>query len=224
MVSRGLASKVAACVVAAAVATLGRAGLLRWGATPDEVHEALPGDDLVVDADLVATRGITMRCSRGAAWPWIAQLGQGRGGFYTYDFLENLAGCDIHSADQVVPAWQNVQVSDEVRLFPDGGLLVAVADPQCALVLRGSTVSEFSLPFDFSWAFVLHEGNNGTTRLVVRERYRYGQWWVRLFVEPVTVISFVMSQKMLRGIRDRAERREKGSGVTERPIQTELLD
>jgi hypothetical protein len=63
---------------------------------------SLPGDDLIVSADLTATRAITVRASAGQVWPWIAQLGQGRGGFYSYDFLENLAGCDIHSADRIV--------------------------------------------------------------------------------------------------------------------------
>ena len=155
-----------------------------------------------------------MRCTRDVAWPWIAQLGQGRGGFYSYDFLENLAGCNIHSADRIVPAWQDVRVGDEVRLFPEGGLLVAVADPPSGLVLHGlAGVGPAAMPFDFSWAFVLHEATDGTTRLVVRERYRSANWWVRLFVEPVAVVSFAMSHKMLRGIRDRAEHGYVDSGT-----------
>ena len=87
--------------VTAGVALL-RARYLRWGATGDEVKLALPGDELVPNADLTATRAVTVRTSADGVWPWIAQLGQGRGGFYSYDFLENLAGCDIHSAGRIV--------------------------------------------------------------------------------------------------------------------------
>jgi hypothetical protein len=60
-------------------------------------------------------------------------------------------------------------------------------------------------PYDFTWAFVVNEVPNGTSRLVVRERYRYTRGWAALLVEPVQLISFIMSQKMLRGIRDRAQ-------------------
>jgi hypothetical protein len=72
---------------------------LRWGASGQECDASLPGDDLIVTPDLTATRAITVRASADQVWPWVAQLGQGRGGFYSYDFLENLAGCDIHSAE-----------------------------------------------------------------------------------------------------------------------------
>jgi hypothetical protein len=120
--------------------------------------------------------------------------------------LENLAGCDIHSADRVVPAWQQVRVGDEVRLHPEVALAVAVADPDQALVLAGGVaMGSTPPPYDFTWAFVLHERPDGATRLLVRERYGYTRWWSPLLVEPVELISFVMSQKMLRGIRDRAE-------------------
>ena len=80
---------------------------LRWGATDHELQQAYPGDDLIADADLTATRAVSVGAGADDVWPWIAQLGQGRGGFYSYDFLENLVGCDIHSADRIVPAWQS---------------------------------------------------------------------------------------------------------------------
>ena len=75
---------------------------LEWGVTTDAARSTLPGDDLVGNADLVATRCIGVRATPDQVWPWIAQVGQGRGGFYTYDALENLVGCDIHSADRIV--------------------------------------------------------------------------------------------------------------------------
>jgi hypothetical protein len=167
----------------------------------------LPGDDLVVRADLTATRAITIRASADLVWPWIAQLGQGRGGFYSYDFLENLVGCDIHSTDRVVREWQEIGVGDEVRLAPKVGLVVASLEPGRSLVLRGGIpMGTVAPPYDFTWAFVLQDRPRGTTRLLVRERYAYARWWAPLVVEPAEAVSFMMSQKMLRGIRDRAER------------------
>ena len=179
---------------------------LRWGATAQESGESLPGDDLISVPDLAATRAITIGAAAGQVWPWIAQLGQGRGGFYSYDFLENLAGCDIHSADQIVPGWQDVEVGDQIRLAPQVALAVAWLEPGRSLVLRGGVpMGDTSPPYDFTWAFVLREDLPGTTRLLVRERYGYTRPWARLLVEPAEAVSFVMSQKMLRGIRDRAE-------------------
>ena len=63
-------------------------------------------------------------------------------------------------------------------------------------------------PYDFTWAFVLADLPDGTTRLVIRERYAFAKWWTGLLVEPIEAVSFVMTQKMLRGIRDRAESAE----------------
>ena len=196
-------------------AALLRHRYLRWGATFEEVGMALPGDDLVPRADLVATRAITIRATAEAVWPWVAQLGQGRGGFYSYDALENLVGCDIHSADVVVPGWQDVEAGDEVKLHPQLALAVALVDRGRTLVLRGGVPlggapkrgAPAQPPYDFTWAFaVLDEPGPGATRLVVRERYGYLRPWASLVVEPVELISFVMTERMLRGIRDRAER------------------
>ena len=105
-------------VVAAAGAVV--AGVLRprylsWGASDEECAGALPGDELVPHADLAATRAVTIAATPEQVWPWIAQMGQGRGGLYSYDALENLVGCDMHSADRVVPEWQDVAVG------PDSG-------------------------------------------------------------------------------------------------------
>jgi hypothetical protein len=113
-----------------------RARYLRWGATDEELEAELPGDELVGAADLTATRAVSVGAGVDVVWPWIAQLGQGRGGFYSYDFLENL-GCDIHSAERVVAEWQSIDVGDAVHLHPEVGLIVAVVEPRRALVLRG---------------------------------------------------------------------------------------
>lgn len=189
---------------------LARRASLRWGATDSELATGLPGDDLVPDARLVATRAITVRATPADVWPWVVQLGQGRAGFYSYDALENLVGCDIHSSDRIVPAWQGLAVGDEVRLHPDGGLRVEVVEPGRALVLRADDPTGNS-PVEFSWAFVLCEGPGGTTRLVVRERYGYAAPWSALLVEPIEWVSLLMTQRMLRGIKQRAEREAGGA-------------
>ena len=192
---------------AAAYGLVGRPWQLRWGATGEESKEPLPGDHLIAIADLTATRAITIRASADRVWPWIAQLGQGRAGFYSYDLLENLIGCDIHSADRIVPEWQNVALGDEVRLAPEVGLTVALLEQGRSLVLRGDiSMANTAPPYEFTWAFTLRDGPADTTRLLVRERYGYSRPWAWLIVEPAEAVSFLMSQKMLRGIRDRAER------------------
>lgn len=168
---------------------------------------ALPGDELLPHADLTATRAVTVRAAAEGVWPWIAQLGQGRGGFYSYDFLENLVACDIHSADRIVSEWQLIAEGDTVRLHPEVGLSVAVVQPGRSLVLRGGIpMGQMPPPYNFTWSFVLRDEPGAGSRLVVRERYGYSRRWAPLLVEPVEVISFVMSQRMLRGIKERAER------------------
>ncbi len=196
-----------ALLAAAAVVSL-RNVSLRWGATDSETKRVLPGDELLPSVDLCATRAVTIHATQAEVWCWIAQLGQGRGGFYSYDFLENLVGCHIHSAARIVLEWQGVKVGDQINLYPGFGLTVVQADPGRALVLRGGipVTSTRSSPYDFTWAFVVRSASDGTTRLLVRERYAYSRRWVAALIEPVELVSFVMSRRMLKGIRQRAER------------------
>ncbi|WP_265522861.1 SRPBCC family protein [Oerskovia flava] len=178
-----------------------------WGARGDEPVAPLPGDVLVPAPEVVATRAVSIAAPPEAVWPWVVQLGQGRGGFYSYTALENLVGCDIHNAARIEPRWQTLDVGDEVRLHPEVALRVARVDPGAALVLQGAVpVGEKPAPYDFTWAFVLRPTADGGTRLVVRERYGYARRWAALVVQPVQLVSLVMSVRMLRGIKDRAER------------------
>jgi hypothetical protein len=198
-------SFITSMAIVAAAAVL-RRRQLRWGATDAEITEPRSGDELVPDPDLTATRAITISAGVDDVWPWIVQLGQGRGGFYSYDSLENLVGCDIHSALQINPDWQRLDVGDAVRLAPEFALTVAVAKPPRTLVLQGGVLPGTTVaPYDFTWTFDLSPVSATTTRLIVRERYAYQRWWARFLVEPLTVVSFLMSRRMLRGIRDRAE-------------------
>lgn len=202
----------AALAIGAALPVV-RTWMLHFGATEAELDARLPGDELIGTPDLVATRVVGIAAPLDDVWPWVAQLGQGRGGFYSYDCLENLVGCEIRSADRVHPGWQDVRVGDPFRLHPDVALEVVAVEPGRALVVRGAvavtgaTTSPVGAPpYDFTWAFVLRRGRDGGTRLLVRERYGYTRRTAALLVEPVAVVSFLMTQKMLRGLRDRAER------------------
>lgn len=191
---------VAALAVSAGVALLplARTWGLQWGATEAELDAPLPGDDIVPSPGLVATRGITIDAPAEQVWPWLVQLGQGRGGFYSYDWLENLVGLGIHSAQRIEPRWQELAPGDEVRLARSAALAVTVLDPPHALVLTAPDAT-------FSWAFTLQPGRFRTTRLVVRERYATPQWWAAPVNEVVGAVSTVMSRRMLIGIRQRAQ-------------------
>ena len=190
-------------------AAVARHRALRWGATLVERAVDLPGDGLLVRSDLTATRAITVAAPPERIWPWLVQLGWGRGGFYSYDALENLIGLGIHSAERVEPQWQDLAVGDQVHLAPQVGLDVRVLEPGRALVLAGTAPQggPAAVPYDFTWAFVLRPGPEaGTTRLVVRERYLCRTPLARPLVEVVSVLSTLMTERMLRGVRDRAER------------------
>ncbi|HKX69079.1 MAG TPA: SRPBCC family protein, partial [Intrasporangium sp.] len=165
----------------------------------------------ISDARRVATRAITIDAPPDAVWPWVAQLGQGRGGLYSHDWLENLAGCDIHSVDRIVPELQTVDVGDEVRLHPQVALTVWSVEPGSHLVLRPGPVGRQGggldgAPFDYTWAFVLRRHPGRRTRLLVRERYALLRPSAVAIVEPLAVVSAFMGIKQLRGIRDRSAR------------------
>lgn len=196
-----------AAVVAAAL--LARRHLVR-PTVPGITH--LPGDTVLAAADLVATRAIVIEAPAADVWGWVAQVGQNRGGFYSYQGLENLVGCRMTNAEVVVPQWQRPQPGDEVRLAPKVALSVVEVEPEHALVLLAGSDDEGRrggdapgpMPYDFSWAFVVQPLGDHS-RLVVRERYRYRTPWAAAMVEPVSAVSAVMSDRMLRGIRRRAQ-------------------
>jgi hypothetical protein len=193
--------------------------LRRWGAPPEEVSRPLPGDALVPDAIYTTTHAITVRAAAGDVWPWLVQIGQNRGGFYSYDVLENLANLDIHSADHIHPEWQHLEVgADYMSLDPDGHmkLTVRVLEQDRAFVVRsGAPDGPPQVAGDllrgelaWSWGFYLEPARDDVTRLVIRTRAAWRPTTAAAFgrvfgLEPVH--SF-MEIGMLRGIRRRAER------------------
>ncbi len=203
-------------VLVGAYAAIVRPWFLSWGTHPSEVDRELPGDHLVERPRVLSTRAITIEAAVEQVWPWLAQMGQDRGGLYSYDWLENLAGCRIHNADWIVPEWQQLDQGDQVRLAPPdlgGGIALEVdtIDPPFALVLRspGDRAAALAegMPWA-SWAFVLVPLTPHRCRLAVRWRADYtptvtGVLVNQLLVEPV---HFLMERKMLLGIKERAER------------------
>ena len=201
-------SLIAACLAAILVYALAlRPWLLRWGATPDEVSKSLPGDLLVPQANSTATRAITINAPPERVWPWIVQIGQGRGGFYSYVWLENLLGCEIANAETIHPEWQELKPGDAVRLHPKiPGIPVAIVERNHALVLGGKDDPANHIPL-VSWAFVLENVSGNATRLLVRWRSQtpktvYDLVFSKYLLEP---IHFTMERKMMLSIRDRAE-------------------
>jgi hypothetical protein len=97
----------------------------------------MPGDDLLPEPDLLATRAVTVAAQPSAIWPWLVQMGSGRGGAYTYDWIENLFGLGMHSADEILPQFQDLEVGDVLPVGPKGPRMrVEVLRPEQALVFR----------------------------------------------------------------------------------------
>jgi hypothetical protein len=201
----GAVAGVAAFAAAAAWAAypvLWRKRCLTWGATADEVSGQMPGDDLMPDPEMQTSRAITIEAPPGAIWPWLVQMGSGRGGAYTYDWIENLFALNMHSANEILPEFQDLKVGDALPLGSKAPRLrVEVLDPDRALVVR-------SEDGNWVWAFGLYP-HGKHTRLVSRNRMKTpgasapARLAYTVVMEPG---SLVMERKMLLGIKQRAER------------------
>jgi hypothetical protein len=206
----------ASAAAAAAYAFVVRPWHRRWGATAEEAARQFPGDDLVPAPKIDVTHAVTIRAPAAKVWPWLVQIGQGRGGFYSYESIENAMGADIHNTDRILPEHQNLKVGDTVPLAEGGfGIPVAVLEPQRALVLHGDTrKSESPVPglkpgerLAVTWAWFLEPAGPDATRLIERFRMDFevagkSSLFYRVFLEPG---AFVMERKMLLGIKARAE-------------------
>lgn len=206
------ATGVATALIAATVAS--RSRLRNWGASPEEIGSSLPGDELLA-ADSASTRAITVGAPCAEVWPWLVQIGQDRGGWYSYDWLENLFGLGIHSTDELHGEWQHLTVDDVVRASPPGAMglpegyafRVAVVEPPHALVLRQRPPEH---PWNATWAFVLADDEPDRCRLLVRSRSLRSPGLAgrltALAGELMDPVALLMTRRMLLGIRDRSER------------------
>lgn len=214
----------AACMsgAAAVYALLMRPRLLRWGAHRNEERASLPGDELVTHPTCQTTRALTIHAPARAIWPWLVQMGYQRGGFYSYDQLERLAGlANLHNAADIHPEWQTLQAGDQLLISPITPMRVEILEPEQALVLhavmhpwRATPVErQAGAPFiDWSWAFILEPIDAHITRLLIRMRCELQPAWLRtlyawLLLEPT---HFIMERKMLLGLQQRAELGQRG--------------
>ena len=178
--------------------TLARRPILTWGASAAEAASRLPGDDLLQDADGVATRAIGIEAPPSAIWPWLVQMGPSpRAGAYTYDWLENLLGLDMHSADEILSEYQHPKLGDTIG-FGANRMRLELFKPERELAWR-------SEDGNWVWTFVLAP-DGATTRLISRNRFRLPRLIDRIGMLPMEPASLVMERKMLLGIKRRAER------------------
>lgn len=187
---------------------------LSWGATDDERRFPLASDVIVPNASASETRVISIQASADHVWPWLAQLGQDRGGFYSFDLLENLVGCDMPVDDALKPDRQQWELGDRLWMYPPnkaggaGFATLRVYQPGRVLGFGTRRVgTALSEPEDGSWSFELVPTGTDSTRLFVRgrgapHRSLWGEAFDRAIFEP---LHFVMEKRMMLGLRDLAE-------------------
>jgi hypothetical protein len=190
--------------------------LTTWGATDVEAGARMPGDEIVGRARYRSTHAVTINAPAAGVWPWLVQMGQGRGGLYSYDALENLLGLKIHSAQEIDADLQALTVGDVVRLVPEGTepplrFTVARLDAPSLLVLgpEGTRSEAFAahLPFP-CWTFQLTSVGATACRLVVRFQADFDPTPLNFLAYKYALqpVHFVMERKMMLGIKQRAER------------------
>jgi hypothetical protein len=168
---------------------------LRWGAEPEDESRDLPGDALLPQGGRQILHAVTINAPVEKVWPWLAQLGQDRAGFYSYEWLENLAGYDMKNADRIHPEWQFRELGETVHLHPADGLRVSVFESERALGLEG-------------WGeFAQAPVGPGRTRLIARGGVPRGIGAVACGT-LMEIPHFLMERKMLLGIKQRAEHAE----------------
>ncbi len=174
---------------------------LRWGATDEEAHRSMPGDDLVPNPDIAFTRAITISAPPQAVWPWLAQMGYRRAGWYSYDRFDN-DGIHVH---RIIPELQTLNVGDVMLTGPEGGFRVEAIDPGRMLVLKIDRAS-VGQDLDMSCVITLDPAGEQHTRLLLRLRGKFNglveKLWGRVLFDAG---DFVMMRKMLLGIKERAE-------------------
>jgi hypothetical protein len=162
----------------------------------------MPGDRYVTLPSYETTLGVTINTAPAAIWPWLMQMGYRRGGLYSYDWLDRLFGyLDAPSAERILPEWQRLAVGDEIPIGRCGGFPVKAIEPFRSLVLGGHRED-----VEWSWELAVVPAGIGRTRLVSRNRVwiprSIRSWFMMLFIEPA---AFLMTRKMLLGIKRRAE-------------------
>lgn len=195
----------------------------KWGATEAEIQRDYPGDDLVKNTKGEYLHAITINVPAAEIWPWLVQIGQDRGGFYSYELLENIIGCKIRNADAIVPEYQHLKAGDIIPMHPSMGcpyVVVAMETERYLILLQKADMAmnktldpDAKLPekyLNMSWLFFLDEQGDGTTRLISRSRNDWNDSFGNtVFYGVFGVPSMEMDRKMLKGIKARAEKNTK---------------
>jgi hypothetical protein len=177
---------------------------MHWGATEDELALPLPGDEVVPEPQHIATRAVTVHARPEEIWPWLAQMGRGRGGLYSFDWLDRLFGIlDEPSADHVLPEFQDLKAGDTIPVGGGVNWPVTQVEPNRLLLIEVHQDGA-----DVTWTFFLEPIDAETTRLISRNRWTMGdslKGYAKTYLigEPT---EFVMTREMLLNIKDRAER------------------
>jgi hypothetical protein len=165
---------------------------LTWGATAEEVNRSMPGDCIAGDSYFKATRAVTIRASPNEIWPWLVQMGYGKAGFYSYDWLDNDG---IPSAERILPEYQNLEVGDLMPLSAHSRMEAKVLKPAETLLLVG-------VKNTWTWTWGLYREDSEHTRLVARLHADPKGIFSRIMVD---LFEIVMMRKCLLGIKRRAE-------------------
>ena len=204
--ARRVLNRVAVIAVALLTAiVLARHWYTRWGSTMAEIRAVWPGDETVPQANYIVQHAVTIAAEPSAVWPWLAQLGQERGGFYSYSWLENVLGLRIHNADRIHPEWQQLRAGDSIYATPPGWLRM-----QRRLGWRVARVDTNQVLILENWGAFILDRRDGVTRLIVRTRGGGTDRPVDLALAPLGLIifepaHFLMQRKMLLEIKQRAE-------------------
>jgi hypothetical protein len=174
----------------------------RWGTTPSDLSRVMAGDGLLVNATYSGTMAVIVNAPPEHIWPWLVQMGYQRGGLYSYDWLDRLFGyLDRPSASRILPQFQHLAVGDQIPLGRGPSWPVAVIESNRALVLDMRNL----VGFDWVWQFGLYPVDENRTRLVSRSRVRTKVVWARLITYAIEPAGFLMTRRMLLGLKQRAE-------------------
>ncbi len=190
----------------------------RWGLTKGEALKKLPGDSIVKEPKSVFSHGIEINAPASFVWPWVVQMGKDRGGFYSYEALENLIGLQIYNADTILEQHQHPKIGDLIPFGPKNGYPIAIYQEGSALVIENCDDLDAKTTYDplkgrpenflhISWLWYVEPLDNERSRFVSRNRVDFKNTFINrlkigILAEPMV---FAMDRKMCIGIKKRAE-------------------
>ena len=191
----------------------------KWGMAKDQLIKKFPGDDIVAEPKSQFTHGIEINAPAEFVWPWVAQMGKDRGGFYSYELLENILGLEIYNTDSILDEFQHPRTGDLIPFGPKTAYPLVICDHGKAMVIenyddldtRKKYKPEDGHPENYlhlSWLWFVESVDAENSRFVSRNRLTYkdsfkNQLIIGLLSEPIV---FAMDRKMCLGIKRRAER------------------